>query len=490
MVFSVASSTKWDPSGETTRHQEVSRWIARVLLFALAFCLPFETPLFPLGPLVVTSVELILYLSIIGWVATLALAVGDTWVAAPARVRAALADVARDPIARAVGLWLAVTAVSAAAAPSYRTAALKFALRTLSGGLLYFAARDLMRPHLHARRLVLALLAGAVASASLTLLETVRPEWTAWWRPFRTQEFSANGLTRASSTFAFPNIAAMYWEASIPLVLTVAIGRNGNKPTRRRTLLVVLLSGLLVHGILATASRAALAGAVLSAGALLVVGKSKGLASSRAVRVAIIGILATEMVLIAAALSPGQLGSPFRQRLLPWVGGGSVVPQTTADSSLADDAGPGSDARPMRKVLWTAAVRLWRAHPLLGVGPDNFRRRYPEVITADGHRPMVDERLHANNLYLETLADLGLAGATVLVLLAFGVWLRGRAALTLSADSLGLVSFVAVGTFFVHGFVDYFFEFTPTFGLWWLLLALLSRPAHPGGAAARTITPG
>lgn len=471
------------------RHQEVSRWIARALLFALAFSLPFETPLFPVGPLVVTSVELLLYLSIIGWFATLAIAVGGSWSTAPTRIRATIVDATRDPIARAIGLWLAVTIVSAAAAPSYRTAALKFALRTLSGGLLYFAARDLVRLHRHARRLVLVLLAGAVASASLTLLETMRPEWTVWWHPFRTQEFSANGLIRASATFAFPNIAAMYWEASIPLVLAVAIGRNGNRPTRRRTLLVVLLSGLLVHGIVATASRAALGGAVLSAGALLIVGRSKGLAS-RAVRIAMVGILATEMVLIAAALSPGPVGSPFRQRLLPWLGRGSVVPQTTADSSLTEDALRGSDTRAMRKALWTAAVRLWRAHPLLGVGPDNFRRRYPEVITADGHRPMVDERLHANNLYLEILADLGLAGAIVLVLLAFGVWRQGRAALTVSADPLGLVSFVAVGTFFIHGSVDYFFEFTPTFGLWWLLLALLSRPAQPGGAAAMTIAPG
>ena len=53
---------------------------------------------------------------------------------------------------------------------------------------------------------------------------------------------------------------------------------------------------------------------------------------------------------------------------------------------------------------------------------------------------MVDERLHANNLYLEILADLGLAGATVLVVLAFGVWRQGRAALVVGADPLGLGS--------------------------------------------------
>jgi hypothetical protein len=42
---------------------------------------------------------------------------------------------------------------------------------------------------------------------------------------------------------------------------------------------------------------------------------------------------------------------------------------------------------------------------------------------------------------------------------------------------------VAIGTFFVHGCVDYFFEFTPTFGLWWLLLALVGPSDQPTDAA-------
>jgi O-antigen ligase len=484
----MAASNNQDPQAGTPPNQEVSRSIARALLFALGFSLPFEAPLFPLGPLVMTSVEVMLYLSIVGWLATLALAVGNRWATLPGRVRAALADVVLDPVARAVGLWLVVTVISAACAPSYRTPALKFALRTLSGGLLYFAARDLMRPSVHARRLVLALLTGAAVSASLTLLETARPEWTAWWRPFRTREFTAGGLIRASGPFAFPNIAAMYWEASIPLLLMVAARGDGKAPKRSRTFLIVLLSGLLFHGIWATASRAALGGAVLSAAALLVIERSKG-RSNGAVRLAAVGILATEIALIVVALLPGGDGSPARRRLLPWTHSGSSVALTAADSSDAAGRLP-PDAIPTRKALWTAAARLWRIRPLLGVGPDNFRRRYPEVITTTDHQPVVDERIHANNLYLEILADLGLAGSAVFVLLALGVWRQGRTALAPGANPLGVVTFVAVGTFLVHGFVDYFFEFTPTFGLWWLLLALLSRRVQPVGATAMTIAPG
>jgi O-antigen ligase len=118
----------------------------------------------------------------------------------------------------------------------------------------------------------------------------------------------------------------------------------------------------------------------------------------------------------------------------------------------------------------------------LGVGPDNFRHRYPEVIAATGGTHFDDERIHANNFYLETLVDLGLAGVVVLALLAHGLWRAARTTLARGTDPLELGIVVAIGTFFVHGCVDYFFEFTPTFGLWWLLLALVGPSDQPTDA--------
>jgi hypothetical protein len=45
---------------------------------------------------------------------------------------------------------------------------------------------------------------------------------------------------------------------------------------------------------------------------------------------------------------------------------------------------------------------------------------------------------------------------------------------------LELAIFVAIGTFFVHGCLEYFLEFTPTFGL---ILALSEPPVPPTTAA-------
>ena len=323
-----------------------------------------------------------LYLSIIGWLVSLAIAVTGSWTSAMARARTALANVARDPVACAVALWLAVTAISAACAPSYRTAALKFTLRTLSGGLLYFAARDLVHPFPRARRLVLILLAGATLSAALTLLEAARPEWTAWWRPFRTREFTASDLVRASGTFAFPNIAAMYWEASIPLTLAVlVVGDDATGPSRRRRMaLGIVFAGLLVHGILATASRAATGGALLSAGMLLLFGGSRG-GSAPAVRPMAVAILLVEIVLVAATLSRAGLESQTAQRLVWWRASQHSETIAAESPSVADSPPRDLPALTARKELLGSGSPALRNHPILGVGPDNFRHRSP-----GGHR--------------------------------------------------------------------------------------------------------
>jgi hypothetical protein len=153
----------------------------------------------------------------------------------------------------------------------------------------------------------------------------------------------------------------------------------------------------------------------------------------------------------------------------------SVTPIDGPHPELLADVGDVS--LPSRSQLWIAALRLWRQHPLLGVGPDNFRRRYGEAIRPEGGGHYADERLHANNLYLEVLADLGLAGAASLLALVYALAIQARRSTSPAGPSDPLVVFalLAILTFFVHGLVDYFFEFTPTLGLWWLLLALASR---------------
>jgi O-antigen ligase len=126
-----------------------------------------------------------------------------------------------------------------------------------------------------------------------------------------------------------------------------------------------------------------------------------------------------------------------------------------------------------RMYLWSAALRMFQVHPLLGVGPDNFRHFYGAELGLETW----DERVQANNLYLEILADLGMLG-----LVAF-VWVIARPLATTvrlfrspAADPaayLRLGAGAALVAFLVHGLADSFLAFTPTALLFWMVLGLL-----------------
>ncbi|HXU64197.1 MAG TPA: O-antigen ligase family protein, partial [Polyangia bacterium] len=130
-----------------------------------------------------------------------------------------------------------------------------------------------------------------------------------------------------------------------------------------------------------------------------------------------------------------------------------------------------------RRQLWSAARAMFRAHPLLGVGPDNFRHLYGRTLGL----PVADDRLHANSLYFETLADLGLGGVLAWGALLVALARAARRALP-QPTATGVV--VALGTFLLHGALDYFFAFTPTFVMFWLLVgalvALDPQTSEPG----------
>ena len=82
----------------------------------------------------------------------------------------------------------------------------------------------------------------------------------------------------------------------------------------------------------------------------------------------------------------------------------------------------------VRHPIWRQALATWRAYPAFGIGADNFDR-----VGADQIRQWQDARgeryepttfvatTHAHNLYLNTLAERGLFGLALLVLL-FGAW--------------------------------------------------------------------
>jgi hypothetical protein len=542
---------------------------AATALIATAAVLPFELrATLPVGPLRLSSVEIFLYLTLALWGAA---QLGDPI------ARRRLLDVRRWPdVLRASALLGAVLLLSAAAAPELRGPAFKFALRSLSGVLLAFAAADLLRDVRLSGQVFLALMLG-VCVAAVAVQHEARVGALPWWlRPFHDQTFQALGQTRGSGPLQFPNIAAMALEAAIPV--TVALGfslRPDGLPAALAGVCILLL------GVGATGSRAGLVGAAIA----MVVMAAIVIRIPGRRRIGYVLLASSPLFLALGAASGGALGSRLRfwheghwygahvapagasaDRLparlaagaqaeelltlgnsgaMTWPREGSapvalsyhwfdadtgeLVVRDGARTPLPSDVPPGGSltlraavwapARPGRYVLawdlvqenvvwfsgrgpglwtepvlvggtppaprppvlpsvpsgdppvgrrdlWRAALAAFRAHPLLGVGPDNFRLIYGRYL---GLRDP-DDRLHANSLYFETLADSGVMGSLAWLCLVIALAAAARRAFQ---NLLAAGVSIALGTFLLHGALDYFFEFTPTFAMFWLLVGAL-----------------
>jgi O-antigen ligase len=530
-------------------------------LSALCVALPFETraPLLGLGTLGVTSSELFLYAALVLWAASRLLGSVGSWTPAHAAVLA----------------WAFVALVSAAAATHEPGAAFKFALRSLSGVLLFFAVADQARTRRRVRGIAAALLSGALVAALLTVAEPFLPGLARGLLAFKAATFRLEGALRPSGSLGYPTIASMYFEAVLPVLVAAVAGSGGR---RFRSALVAAL-GVIVAGIVFTGSRAGLVTAFVTLVALGAADSRGGLGLRR-----ITSLAAAILVLVSAAawamqpavadrlrmrgdgawyradfhpavsslslaaggetevsvrlrnrgtvewaaagpagvlLSYEWLDSagrsvfegpqlPIRQDVgleeeatvnvplraprqpgayrLRWQLGpegrtwggtdteerGDVMAHVTAGETMAaseDEAVPRRPVqRPLnRRELWRAGLALWRERPLLGVGPDNFRRLYARVL---GPHPLND-RIRANSLYVEVLADTGALGlASLLAFIAAMVRVAARESRTdpdPESRRWRLAATAGLAAFLVHGLVDEFLAFTPTLGLFWLL---------------------
>ena len=141
------------------------------------------------------------------------------------------------------------------------------------------------------------------------------------------------------------------------------------------------------------------------------------------------------------------------------VGGSAVAPPALAEPLVW---------QPPRAELWRLAIRLWREHPLLGAGPDNFRRLYGPAAG----RAFWDDRVYANHTLLEAAATTGSLGALALAaVLLLTSW---RTLRSTAADSATLFA-LAIGII-AHGLVDYVLAMTGHYLVFGLVVGAASAP--------------
>lgn len=132
---------------------------------------------------------------------------------------------------------------------------------------------------------------------------------------------------------------------------------------------------------------------------------------------------------------------------------------------------------PTRFELWGVAFDMVRANPLFGIGPDTFRLKYGYAM---GYEKF-DPHIHTNNQYIEFLVGsgvIGLAGFLAFsAILAVQVW-RTVQTQTGWAWKWHFTLALLLAIWYIHGMVDSFWQFTPTYILFWLLVALSLKPTQ------------
>jgi hypothetical protein len=135
---------------------------------------------------------------------------------------------------------------------------------------------------------------------------------------------------------------------------------------------------------------------------------------------------------------------------------------------------PAGTMRMPRPVLWQTALRIAGDHPLLGIGPDNFRHTYGRYLGLAAW----DTRVHANNTYLEVLAGTGLLGLAAFGWLVVAAARSAVAVIRLKPDTTYCAAFTACVAIAAHGVVDSFLTFTSTYVVFAIAAGLLYRHAH------------
>jgi O-antigen ligase len=212
---------------------------------------------------------------------------------------------------------------------------------------------------------------------------------------------SADRGVRVVGTFGQPNPYSGDLNLALPLVLALAAWARD-----LRVRLAGMLLALPLGGALALAqSRGALLGLAGALVALALLGWPR-------IRRWCAGVAVLGAVGLAGALATGRLTVAALAAKLGW--------RPLTDTALSVDVTDANFSTIERLAHWAAALRMFAAHPLTGVGAGNYAVVYARYQVPRWHLALG----HAHNLYLNMAAEVGIVGALAyLVFVGAGIWL-------------------------------------------------------------------
>lgn len=269
-----------------------------------------------------------------------------------------------------------------------KASAIKETLKWLELLLALLIVFDLAREPVAARVVIGAMLVAGAAEAAYGVLQSVTDAGPG--------AFELGGALRAFGHFDQPNPFAGYLTTIVPLAGCMALCRAN--PRLLRWLAVGAL-GLMVIGIGLSQSRGAWLGAFVAAVCLL-------LLWSRFTRRLLLPCAVAGVLMLALAVS-GALPASITDRLgqtIEYFGVFDVrTVEVTSDNWAVVE----------RMAHWQAGWYMFLDHPWLGVGAGNYAQAYPDYYVSSWLEPLG----HAHNYYLNMLAELGVVGGGLLLLL-------------------------------------------------------------------------
>ncbi len=284
------------------------------------------------------------------------------------------------------------------------------------------------------------------------------------------------GWGRAQSVFTDPSSAGV--AAALLLAPLLARATTGRAASRIPAALGVALILLVLAD---SGSRAGLLGALTAGSVYVIWGVTRlvaGARGGRRWRVAwSVGALA---ILAAAALAVS----------LSWPNRGAVRSALLAriEGTLRPGRTP-FEGTPERLLLYEAAWAIFRSRPIVGIGLGGFRTEFPNEAAALG-RP-VRWTDFPPSLYLGTLAESGLAGGLLLLILLLAVVRgAGRALFMVDASAAEALPAVGAAAALIGLLVVFLFGSHLVYPEIAALVGLLSArlPIRPDGRTARLLS--
>jgi O-antigen ligase len=155
-------------------------------------------------------------------------------------------------------------------------------------------------------------------------------------------------------------------------------------PNRRWSILWLVCGMLHLEGIVMNATRAAMVAIVMGLVVVAVLGRGKRLR---------LLIFLSPFLMAAPFVLQGELGERFWE---------------TRSELLAEGEGISQ-----RRIMWTAAGRMFEEHPVMGVGPGNFRPELDAMFAdgrMDGFPDVKDEHQQAHSAFMHVAATTGVVG--------------------------------------------------------------------------------